>query len=245
MNKSKDQSIQHFNIDDDQNAMADFVTEFTTYEAFLDSQISENDQNYLQDSDIAREFVELGYRGVGHGISRKDFQDRKHRAELILHSRRQGPILILSDTLTIVNTLAKELAAREEANRTTRLLTIIFIRDRNHLGQEISAYIDYAHRLKLEDFTSFFIGKNKLLPLITDLSFYNWNTHMCVSNDTNNFHPLSDVNGIRFRCEHDRKIVYVDPELKHYGDGTTRTMIDTNEYLQVILYDHYLRRKKF
>jgi hypothetical protein len=146
------------------------------------------------------------------------------------------------------------------ANRTTRLLTIIFIRDRNNLGHEISAYIDYAHRLKLEDFTQFFIGQTKLVPLTTDLSFYNWDTHMCTSNDTNNFHLLPDVNGIRFRCEHDRKIVYVDPESKHYGDGTTRTAVNALGYLQVILYvniefltqsflflfqDHYLRRKKF
>jgi hypothetical protein len=193
----------------------------------------------IKDSDIAREFVELGYRGVGHGISRKNFEERKHRAELVLHSRHQGPISILSDSLTITETFAKALASREEANRTTRLLTIIFIRDRNNLGHEISAYIDYAHRLKFEDFTQFFIGQTKLLPLTTDLSFYNWDTHTCISNHTNNFRLLPDVNGIRFRCEHDRKIVYVDPESKHYGDGTTRTIINASGYLQVILYVNF------
>jgi hypothetical protein len=185
---------------------------------------------------MAHEFIELGYRGVGHAITRKDFQERKHRAELILHSRRQGPIPIISDTLTVIEPFAKELASREEANRTTRLLTIIFLRNRNNLGHEISAYIDYAHRLKLEDFTQFFLGQNKLVPLTTDLSFYNWDTHICTSNDTKNFHLLLDVNGIRFRCEHDRKIVYVDPESKHYGDGTTRTIVNALGYLQVILY---------
>ena len=233
------------------------------YEAFLDSQISEIDQNYLQDSDIAREFIELGYRGVGHVITRQDFQERKHRAELALNSRRQGPISIISDTLTVTEPFAKALAAREDANQTTRLLTIIFIRDRNHLGHEISAYMDYAHRLKIEDFTSFFLGQHKLIPSTNDLSFYNWDTHMCTSNETSNFRLLPDVNGIRFRCEHDRKIVHVDPESQYYGDGTTRTIVNAPGYLQVILYvniqlsssfeslcslffkDHYLRRKKF
>lgn len=190
----------------------------------------------LKDSDIARQFIELGYRGVGHAISRKDFHERKRRAELILHSRRQSSIQIISDSLTVMEPFAKALAYREEANRTTRLLTIIFIRDRNTIGHEISAYIDYAHRLKIEDFTQFFIGEHKLVPLTTDLSFYNWDTHTCISNDTNNFHLLSDVNGIQFRCEHDRKIVHVDPESKHYGDGTTRTNISSNSYLQIILY---------
>lgn len=217
----------------------------------------------MQDSDIAREFIELGYRGVGHVITRQDFHERKHRAELALHSRRQGPISIISETLTVTEPFAKALAAREEANRMTRLLTIIFVRDRNHLGHEISAYIDYAHRLKLEDFTSVFLGENKLIPSTNDLSFYNWDTHMCTSNDTNNFRLLPDVNGIRFRCEHDRKVIYVDPESQHYGDGTTRMILNVPGYLQIILYvnlyslfsvlssacslfkDHHLRRKKF
>ncbi|CAF5173949.1 unnamed protein product, partial [Rotaria magnacalcarata] len=120
-----------------------------------------------------RQFVELGFRGIGHAVSRKDFQKRKYHTELILQSRRQGPISIISDSLTVIEPFAQALASREEANRTTRLLTIIFIRDRNNIGHEISAYIDYAYRLKLEDFTQFFIGQNKLVPLTTDLSFYN------------------------------------------------------------------------
>ena len=40
----------------------------------------------------------------------------------------------------------KALAEREENVRNGRLTTIIFIRDRNARGQEISGYIDYAHR---------------------------------------------------------------------------------------------------
>ena len=201
---------------------------------------------------------------MGHAISRSDFEQRKQRAEAILRSRRQDFIPILSDSLTVLEPLAKALASREEANRTTRLLTIVFVRDRDSLGHEISAYIDYAHRLKVEDFTSFFVGQSKLVPSTTDLSFYNWDTHVCTSNDTSHFRLSPDVNGVRFRCEHDRKIVYVDPEFKHYGDGTTRTVIPALGYLQVILYvsldpltnhgsehlslsllqDHYLRRKK-
>jgi len=192
--------------------------------------------NSEKDTDIAREFIELGYRGVGHAITREDFKDRKYRAELALHSRRQVLAPIISDTLTILEPFPKALASREEANRTTRLLTIIFIRDRNHFNHEISAYIDYANRLKTEDLTRFFLGQLKLVPSTNDLSYYNWDTHMTTSNDTSNFRLLSDVNGIRFRCEHDRKIIYVDPESTHYGDGTTRTVINTNAYLQVILY---------
>ena len=203
--------------------------------------------NKFKDSDIARQFIELGYRGVNHAITREDFQERKHRTERILqshHHHYQDPITIISNSLTITEPFAKELASREEANRTDNLLTIIFLRDRNHHGHEISAYIDYANRLKFENFTEFFLGKTKLLPLTTDLSYYNWDTHMCISNDTTNFCLLPDVNGIRFRCQHDRKIIYVDPESKYYGDGTIRTIINTKDYLQIILYVNLIFEQK-
>lgn len=49
------------------------------------------------------------------------------------------------------------------------LKTIVFIRDRNSRQQEISGYIDYAHRLKSEDFEVYFAGKKKLLPKPSDL----------------------------------------------------------------------------
>ncbi|EMP30367.1 Putative protein C4orf22 [Chelonia mydas] len=48
--------------------------------------------------------------------------------------------------------------------------SIIFIRDRNSRGQEMSAYIDYAHRLKVDEFEIYFNGKKKLFPRRTDLS---------------------------------------------------------------------------
>lgn len=47
--------------------------------------------------------------------------------------------------------------------------SIIFIRDKNARDQEISGYIDYAHRLKTEDFEPYFSGKKKLLPRPSDL----------------------------------------------------------------------------
>lgn len=47
--------------------------------------------------------------------------------------------------------------------------TIIFIRHINAKGQEISGYVDYAHRLKNEDFVPYFSGKKKLLPRVGDL----------------------------------------------------------------------------
>ena len=52
-----------------------------------------------------------------------------------------------------------ELAAREEKVRNGRMTTIIFIRAKpldKKDRREISGYIDLAHRLKTEDFKSYF-----------------------------------------------------------------------------------------
>ena len=39
------------------------------------------------------------------------------------------------------------------------MTTIIFIRDKNGNGQEVSGYIDYAQRLRTEDFVFYFEKK--------------------------------------------------------------------------------------
>ena len=57
-----------------------------------------------------------------------------------------------------------------------KLTSIIFIRTKNHVGQEVSGYIDYAHRLKMETFEPYFQRKKKFMPRPTDLSYYNWET---------------------------------------------------------------------
>ena len=48
------------------------------------------------------------------------------------------------------------LAEREELVRSGKLTTIIFIRDYNSKGQEVSGYIDLAHRMRTEDFLPIF-----------------------------------------------------------------------------------------
>ena len=94
--------------------------------------------------------------------------------------------------------------------------SIIFIRDRNNKNQEISGYIDYAHRLKTEDFEPYFTGKRKLLPKPADLSFFNWENQMITSNNTPNYQVIAEnTSGIMFKNKRDRKILNVDPQVRH------------------------------
>merc|ERR1711865_1359232 len=73
---------------------ADSLEQYATYEDYLDSQISETDMYYLEDEDLARQLVELGYRGTGETLKRNEFEARK-KAENQRHKavskRWQGP----------------------------------------------------------------------------------------------------------------------------------------------------------
>lgn len=64
------------------------VTEFNTYEDFLDSQITSLDLYYLEDEELARQLVELGYRGSGEVLKREEFEARKQAAEASRISKR-------------------------------------------------------------------------------------------------------------------------------------------------------------
>jgi hypothetical protein len=139
--------------------------------------------------------------------------------------------------------LLQALANREELVRNGKLTSIIFIRDKNSKGQEVSGYIDYAYRLKTEPFEPYFSRTKKLMPRSSDLSYYNWETQTSTSNSTPNFQVIADNEaGLLFKNKRDRKVINVDPR-SIPGDNSTRTEIKTSEYLQVVIYDHMTRRK--
>jgi len=224
---------------------ADVVSEFATYEDYLDSQISETDIYYLEDEDLARQLVELGYRGSGETLKREEFFARKKAIEQArLNKLRSTPKPLASASKDVTGfPFLASLAEREEMVRNGKLTTIIFIRDKNAKGQEVSGYIDYAHRLKTEHFEPYFERKKKLMPRPSDLSFYNWETQTSTSNATPNFQVIADNEaGLLFKNKRDRKVINVDPKARP-GDNSRRIELHTHEYTQVVLYDHVTRRK--
>lgn len=138
-------------------ANLDIVERFETYEDYLDSQLTPNDLAYLEDDDMARQLVELGYRGMGDTIRREDFEARK---KLLLErsiQKHAAPRQLASLDKNLSDyPFLQALANREELIRTGKLTTIVFIRDKNSKGQEISGYIDIAHRMRSEDFSPIF-----------------------------------------------------------------------------------------
>ncbi|XP_063050673.1 cilia- and flagella-associated protein 299 [Engraulis encrasicolus] len=224
-------------------ALDSIVTEFHSYEDFLDSQITSLDLYYLEDEELARQLVELGYRGSGEVLKREEFESRKAAAEASRLNKRSQLRTLASAGKELKDNFLKALAEREEANHSARMTSIIFIRDRNAQGQEISGYIDYSHRLKLEDFEPYFSGKKRLLPRSTDLSFYNWETQVSTSNDSANYEVIAENStGLLFKNKRDRKILNVDPKASP-GDNSSRIPLQSDLYTQVVIYDHITRRR--
>ena len=63
--------------DDDAIIVRDGFSEFPTYEDYLDDQITPTDLFYLEDEELARQLVELGYRYSGEVLKREEFEARK------------------------------------------------------------------------------------------------------------------------------------------------------------------------
>ncbi|KAF6129320.1 cilia and flagella associated protein 299 [Phyllostomus discolor] len=253
-------------LEDGLTALDKIVTQFNTYENYLDSQITDEDLYYLEDEDLARQLVELGGRGTGKVVKRGDFEARKATIMAIRRAAIEAAKLaertqkktLTSTSKELQDNFLKALAVREEDNRNGKvslnqqeadaaytlkkqLASVIFIRDRNSHGQQVSAYIDYAHRLKTEDFEPYFNGKKRLVPRPTDLSFYNWNSNTAMCNSTPNYQVIADnPEGLVFKYKRDSKILNVDPKALP-GDDSTRTSIDTELYIQAVIFDHIFR----
>ncbi|XP_030305778.1 cilia- and flagella-associated protein 299 [Calypte anna] len=210
---------------------------FRTYREYLESLVEPRDLQYLESLSVGRQLVELGVRGPGDVLQREEFEARKAELEA---AAPQKPLASVGKELK--DNFLKVLAEREEGNRTGKISSIIFIRDRNSHGQEVSAYIDYAHRLTTDDFEVYFSGKRKLLPQKTDLSFYNWDRNVSTSNCSPNYQVIAEnAGGLLFKNKSDRKIINVDPKA-YPGDNTTRMPVKTHLYLHVVIYDHIIRR---
>ncbi|XP_016416564.1 uncharacterized protein C4orf22 homolog [Sinocyclocheilus rhinocerous] len=216
------------------------VEEFRTYEDFLDSQIKPLDLFYLEDQELARQLVELGHKASS--LEREEFETRKAAAEAFRLASGSQQKKLASTGKELKDNFLRALAEREEANRSGEMTSIIFIRDRNSHGQEISGYIDYSHRLKSEDFEPYFSGKKRLMPKPTDLSFYNWGTQVAKHNASSNYEVITEnPSGLLFKCKNDRKILNVDPEATP-GDSSIRTPVQCDLYVHVVIYDHVTRK---
>lgn len=220
------------------------LLKFQNYEEYLDSLVTPLDICFLRSGKTARQLAELGYRCTGETLSEKSFYRRLRIVrDLVLPVHR--PYELASEHETPDSKLMRELALRERSNRLGILSTVIFVhRLTTRLQFEESAYIDFADRLKSENWLPYFRGERKLLPLKRDLAYYNWKIGRTYLNETRNYVPIVNPKcGLLFKNIHDRQVITVDPAVASPGVQTTRLRVHCPFYEHVILYDHVIRNK--
>uniref|UniRef100_A0A1Y1NJQ3 Cilia- and flagella-associated protein 299 n=1 Tax=Photinus pyralis TaxID=7054 RepID=A0A1Y1NJQ3_PHOPY len=218
------------------------LLQFKTYEDYLDSLTTSQDICNLQSVAVARTLAELGYRSSAETLSRASFQRRLGAVLDYLYPTFKAYELS-SEGIKVHDPLQQALALRERPNRIGVVATIIFVRYYTPTGFEVSGYIDYAHRLKLENWKPFFKSEKKFWPRNTDLGYCHWRSGKCISNGSLNYKVVIDPEkGLTFQNRFDRKVVCADPAANP-GIGTTRIRINTDMYEHIVLYDHVVRRK--
>ncbi|ORY46761.1 hypothetical protein BCR33DRAFT_715207 [Rhizoclosmatium globosum] len=207
-----------------------------------DATITPIDLYYLEDKELARQLP----------LKREEFESRKKASETFRLSKRLATKVLASQGKDLTGfPFLQALAEREEANRSGKLTSILFIRTLNGKGQEISGYIDYAHRLKTENFESIFGRTRGEAGAGFDKYILRWSFH---TTRLRNFQVIADnENGILFKNKRDRKLSTSrkasgcvinclksgkQPRRQHH------TCTNPNkEHIQVVIYDHLTRRK--
>ena len=153
------------------------LEKYHCYEDYIDAQVTPQDHQYLMDPNLARMLVECGCK-KGEVLSEEPFNALKESLEGSKRAKLQtGPKKLAGSQSAMTDKpFLIELSKREELVQKGKLSVIIFIRDYNSQGQEISGYIDFGHRLQTENFEDYFRETKRLLPRPSDLSFFNWDT---------------------------------------------------------------------
>lgn len=223
----------------------DIVGRFETYEDYLDSKITQEHLYYLGSKDVARQLFELGCVGGLDIMERSKFQQKKQELQEQKTTKRSAQVpLAHINCDSSKSPLMMKLAEIEDEVRNGQKTCLIFLRSINAKEQEISAYIDYADRLRTEDWVPYFSCKKLLKPKITDMSFFNWKTRTITHNESSTFDvKANNDRGIIVTNKRDQKDINLDPTEKNPGDNTKRYDIDDPNYLHCVLYIHDSRRK--
>jgi hypothetical protein len=221
-------------IDDYDNL--DDISKYKSYEEFLDKFVTHEDRIYLEDDDLARDVKELYAVNKGDIKCKDDFEKRKK--EILMRDQedevKEKPLASEGRTFE-PDSFLWHLQQREYDVRNGRKSTIIFVRYRELSGREISAYIDYRERLKVDNFEQIFNGEKDLIPRINDLSFYNWSIQKVNHLDSTFFRvDAGPKERLSFRNNTDRKIINVDLEFleKHPNVDVIRKSIDIDKFVK-------------
>jgi hypothetical protein len=123
-------------------------------------------------------------------------------------------------TLTLNTPFHRALKERLERIKSGEMLSILFLRH-----QDKSGYFDLGAG-----------GTAISLSPANCMAYYNWTSNTTSHQDSANFQV--EVDGtLRFRQKRDRSLIRV-------GEASEgRVVVESNEFEQIVFYDHYLKRK--
>ncbi|XP_033150616.1 cilia- and flagella-associated protein 299-like [Drosophila busckii] len=224
------------------------LLKFETYEDYLLSFIKIEDYRYLGGMRAIRRFVKLGYRTNAKVYEEHEYTKLRNQLLEYLNPKFNSAIFFGS-YLKVNDAALVALADREELNMMNKLATIIFLQVRQRSGFDLSGYIDYAKSLrdciyKTPDHTNWrgvFEGRVALRPKPSDLSYYDWHKGIVSHNNTESFEALRSDDGLIFKHKGDHKLIPVTTKPSIHEKNVQRTMIPSDIYGFIILYDHVVR----
>lgn len=220
--------------------MEDQSEKYDTYENYLDEEITDIDIFYLEEIKLARDLIIVDcLPNHNNIIKKKEFIKIKESEKKEEHRENKDTSSLPLQVDNVTCNFLKEILKRLDAVRNEIIACIVFIRCDNEKNQEISGYIDLSQRLSNNEETQLlFTKKLYCQPKTSDLSFFNWSTMSCSHNNTKMFTVISDKKPcLMFMCNIDNFILYMNKK-RCIDSGIIRQSISTQDYSQVVIYEH-------
>ena len=172
---------------------------YDNYDEYLDSLVDDKDIQFLQDRELARFLVELGYR-QNNALTRQGYADKKMQLEMtakINEASEASEYLIgVSESDSVLMKAVKE---RYKANKDGHMNTILYLYTIREDGTCISGHVDLAYRISRKSFLHILTQSKPLVPCQTDLTCYHWGLGQVWYNSSSNWEVTVEETEVKLK----------------------------------------------
>ncbi|XP_037115077.1 cilia- and flagella-associated protein 299 isoform X2 [Syngnathus acus] len=221
----------------------DAVTRFKDYNEYLDSKMTSMDLVFLTSKEVARKLVEHGHKGTV--LSRREFEQQKAASASATRYHRNQTTTLASSGCDIRDNFLRELAEREEANRTGKMTAVAALHPRRERRGSGSVWL-FGLRPQTADAGLCAIlqrqeeASARTPGFMFAHSYYNWTKQTSASTGSANYDVIYEQpDTLLFRRKTDGSILNVDPRV-HPGQDAQRSAVQSDLYEHVAILDHYI-----
>ncbi|XP_017153665.1 cilia- and flagella-associated protein 299 [Drosophila miranda] len=228
------------------------VLDFDTYNDYINSFATADDERFLSNQKIIKSIVQLGYRTTKVPYDNDEFDRRVLIAEQAIRPKTTT-MGLLGDFMSPSNNdpVLLEFKRREVPNLNKYLSTIVFTSYISSDGYEISGYIDLDSSWRMGgsdtkkiDWQCVFEGRCRVRPMAHHLSYSNARYNMVKYTHSDNYLVMHDHHfGLLFMHKGDHKIITVGGQVNLYSRNAKRSMVYSPKLGYVVFYDHLVRKK--